>query len=44
MSNVLQSAYKQLHSTETVLLKVHNDVTLNKDKGKVYIALFVCCF
>ena len=37
MSNVLQSAYKQFHSTETVLLKVHNDVTLNMDKGKVTV-------
>ena len=35
MSNVLQSAYKQFYSTETALLKVHNDVTLNMDKGKV---------
>ena len=35
MSNVLQSAYKQFHSTGTDLLKVHNDVTLNMDKGKV---------
>ena len=35
MSNVLQSAYKQFHSTETALLKVRNDVTLNMDKGKV---------
>ena len=32
---VLQSAYKQFHSTETALLKVHNDVTLNMDKGRV---------
>ena len=35
MSNVLQSAYKHFLSTETALLKVHNDVTLNMDKGKV---------
>ena len=35
MSNVLQSASKQFYSTETALLKVHNDVTLNMDKGKV---------
>ena len=35
MSNVLQSASKQFHSTETALLKVHYDVTLNMDKGKV---------
>ena len=37
MSNVLQSAYKQSHSTETALLKVHNDVTLNMDKGKINV-------
>ena len=35
MSNVLQSAYKQFHSTETVVLKVHNGVTLRMDKFKV---------
>ena len=35
MYNVLQSAYKQFHSTETALLEVHNGVTLNMDKGKV---------
>ena len=35
MSNVLQSAYKQFNSTETALLKVYTDVTLNMDKGKV---------
>ena len=35
MANVLQSAYKQFHSTKTSLFKVHNDVTLNTDKGKV---------
>ena len=37
MSNVLQSAYKQFHSTETDLLKVHNYVTLNMDEGKVTV-------
>ena len=35
LSNVLQSAYKQFHSTETALLKVHNDISLNIDNGKV---------
>ena len=35
LSNVSQSAYKEFHSTETALLKVHNDITLNIDKGKV---------
>ena len=27
--------YNQLYSKETALLKVHNDVTINMDKGKV---------
>ena len=35
LSNVSQSAYKQFHSTETALLKVHNDINLNIDNGKV---------
>jgi len=35
LSNVFQSAYKQFHSTETTLLKVHNDIALNMDTGKV---------
>ena len=30
-----QSAYKQFHSTETALLKVHNDINLNIDNGNV---------
>ena len=34
-SNVFQSAYKQFHSTETTLIKVHNDISLNMDIGKV---------
>ena len=33
--NASQSAYKQFHSTETALLKVHNDINLNIDNGKV---------
>ena len=33
--SVFQSAYKQFHSTQTALLKVHNDATQNMDKGKV---------
>ena len=37
MPNVLQSAYKQFHFTETALLKVHTDVTLNMDKGIVTV-------
>ena len=35
LSNVSQSAYKQFHSTETALLKVHNDINLNINNGKV---------
>ena len=35
MSNNLQSAYKKFHSTESVLLKVENDVILNMEKGRV---------
>ncbi len=29
-----QSAYRQKHSTETVLLKVHNDLMCAVDEGK----------
>ena len=35
LSNVSQSAYKQVHSKETALLQVHNDINLNIDNGKV---------
>jgi len=35
LSNVFQSAYKRFHSTEPALLKVHNDISLNMDVGKV---------
>ena len=34
-SNNFQSAYKQLHSTETALLKIHNDILTAMDSGKV---------
>ena len=37
LSNVSQSAYKQFHSTEIALLKVHNDINLNIDNGKVTV-------
>ena len=33
--NVFQSAYKRFHSTETALLKIHNDISLSMDTGKV---------
>jgi len=35
LSNIFQSAYRQFHSTETSLLKVHNDISLNMNTGKV---------
>ena len=34
ITNVFQSAYKQFHSTETALLKVHNNIALNMGTGK----------
>ena len=35
LSHDLQSAYKRLPSTETALLKIHNDIFDNMDNGKV---------
>ena len=34
-SNPFQSAYKKFHSTEAALLKIHNDILMAMDKGKV---------
>ena len=36
-----QSAYHQHHSTETALLKVHNDILLNMDKQKVTLLVLL---
>lgn len=33
-NNPFQSAYKQRHSTESALLKIHNDVLIAMDKGR----------
>ena len=33
--NPLQSAYRKHHSTESALLKVHNDIIISMDKGEV---------
>ena len=33
--NPLQSAYRKQHSTESALLKVHNDIIISMDKGEV---------
>ena len=35
LSNHVQAAYKRFHSTETTLLKIHNDIICNMDNGKV---------
>ena len=35
LSNPLQSAYRKHHSTESALLKVHNDIIISMDKGEV---------
>ena len=34
LSNPNKSAYKHLHSTETALLKIHNDICMSMDSGK----------
>ena len=33
--NQYQSAYRKFHSTETALLKIHNDIQASMDAGKV---------
>ena len=38
---VLQSAYRQNHSTETALLKVKNDLLLNMGKGHVTLLVML---
>ena len=35
LSDDLLSAYRRFHSTEIALLKIHNDIVDNMDKGKV---------
>ena len=35
LSSFLQSAYRIFHSTETTLLKIHNDLILAMDRGEV---------
>ena len=35
LNNPMQSAYRKFHSTETALLRVHNDISVSLDKGYV---------
>ena len=35
LNNPIQSAYRKFHSTETALLRVHNDISVSLDKGHV---------
>ena len=35
LNNPMQSAYRKFHSTETALLRVHNDFSVSLDKGHV---------
>ena len=37
----LQSAYKVFHSTETSLLRVHNDILLALDKGETVLLILL---
>ena len=40
LTNHVQYAYKRFHSTETALLKIHNDIICNMDNGKVTSTVF----
>ena len=37
----LQSAYKKLHSTETALLRVHDDILRTVDRGSTIVLLLL---
>ena len=41
LDEILQSAYKQFHSTETALVKVFNDIILDVDRNRTVILLFI---
>ena len=38
LSNHVQSAYKRFHSTETALLKIHNDIICNMTMAKLLLS------
>ena len=41
LSELLQSAYKKFHSTETALLRVHNDIAIEIDNKSLIILLLL---
>ena len=41
LDEILQSAYKQFHSTETALVKVFNDIILDVDRNRTVILLLL---
>ena len=41
LSEKLQSAYKKLHSTETALLRVHDDILRAVDRGCTVVLLLL---
>ena len=41
LDEILQSAYKQFHSTETALVKVFNDIILDIDRNRNVILLLL---
>ena len=41
LSSSFQSAYRIFHSTETTLLKIHNDLILAMDRGEVISLIFL---
>ena len=41
LDEILQSAYKQFHSTETALVKVFNDIILDVDSNRTVILLLL---
>ena len=41
LDETFQSAYKEFHSTETALLRVHNDILCSLDQNKSVILLLL---
>ena len=41
LDEILQSAYKQFHSTETALVKVFNDIIRDVDRNRTVILLLL---